>query len=91
MEVSCAESDHRGRHPTSGDVVLFGDMGGIFYALNGETGEKLWGTTLGAAVSGGATTCDTSAGQEVTASSVLTSKIWPTPKSTAKISVLATE
>lgn len=77
--------------PTAGNVVFFGDVGGIFYALNSETGAKLWQQDMGSAVAGGVITYDTGAGQKVAFSAGLTSKIWPTPKSTAKIFVLATE
>lgn len=75
--------------PTAGDVVFVGDMGGNFFALGSEDGKKLGQWNLGAAVSGGVITYDTGAGQKVAASIGLTSPIWPTPKSTAKIVVLA--
>ncbi len=77
--------------PTAGNVVFFGDMGGNFYVLNSETGAKLWEKNVGAAIAGGIITYDTGAGQKVAFSAGLTSKIWPTPKSTAQIFVLATE
>jgi glucose dehydrogenase len=77
--------------PTAGNVVFFGDMGGNFYVLNSETGQKLWEQDMGAAIAGGVITYDTGAGQKVAFSAGLTSKIWPTPQSTARIFVLAVE
>lgn len=74
--------------PTAGNVVLFGDMGGNFFALDSDTGKTLFQTNLGGAVAGGLITYDTGKGQKVAVSTGLTSKIWPTPKATAKIYVL---
>lgn len=75
--------------PTAGNVVFFGDMGGNFFALNSGTGAKLGQWDLGGAVSGGVITYDTGRGQKVAVTTGMTSKIWPTPKTTAKIVVLA--
>lgn len=75
--------------PTAGNVVLFGDMGGNFFALDSRTGDKLGQWDLGGAVSGGVITYDTGAGQKVAVTTGMTSKIWPTRKVTAKIVVLA--
>jgi PQQ-dependent dehydrogenase (methanol/ethanol family) len=75
--------------PTAGDTVLFGDMGGNFFVLDSRTGKKLTQLDLGGAVSGGIITYDTGAGQKVAVTTGMTSKIWPTPKVTAKIVVLA--
>ena len=77
--------------PTAGNVVLFGDMGGNFFALNSATGTKLGQWDLGGAVSGGVITYDTGAGQKVAVTTGMTSKIWPTPKVTAKVVVLTAE
>jgi glucose dehydrogenase len=76
--------------PTAGNVVLFGDMGGNFFALDSRTGKTLTKLDLGGAVAGGLITYDTGAGQKIAVSTGMTSKIWPTPKVTAKIVVLAT-
>jgi alcohol dehydrogenase (cytochrome c) len=51
----------------------------------------LWKRALGGAVSGGVITYHTGAGQKVAVSTGLQSKIWPTPKATAQIQVLAAE
>jgi glucose dehydrogenase len=74
--------------PTAGNIVLFGDMGGNFFGLNSATGAVLFKTDLGGAVSGGLITYDTGKGQKVAVSTGMASKIWPTPKTTAKIYVL---
>jgi outer membrane protein assembly factor BamB len=75
--------------PTAGNVVFFGDMGGNFYALDSDSGKTLFQQDMGGALAGGVITYDTGSGQKVAVSTGLTSKIWPTPKSTAKIQVLA--
>jgi glucose dehydrogenase len=74
--------------PTAGGVVLFGDMAGNFFALDSANGKKLGEWDLGGAVSGGVSTYDTGAGQKIAVTTGMTSKIWPTPKVTAKIVVL---
>jgi PQQ-dependent dehydrogenase (methanol/ethanol family) len=77
--------------PTAGSVVFFGDMGGNFFVLDSTTGKSLWKQNMGGAVGGGVITYDTGAGQKVAVSTGLQSKIWPTPKATAQIQVLAAE
>jgi PQQ-dependent dehydrogenase (methanol/ethanol family) len=74
--------------PTAGNIVMFGDMGGNFYVLNSGSGAVLFTTNLNGAIAGGLITYDTGQGQKVAISTGLTSKIWPTPKATAKIYVL---
>jgi alcohol dehydrogenase (cytochrome c) len=74
--------------PTTGHVVLFGDMGGNFYALDTATGNKLWSVDLGGAIGGGVITYDTGVGQKIAVAVGMTSPIWPTPKVNAKIVVL---
>ena len=44
---------------------------------------------LGGAVAGGVITYDAGSGQRIAVATGLTSPIWPTPKGTAKIVVLA--
>ncbi len=39
--------------PTSGRLVLFGDMGGNFYAFDAANGKKLWSIDLGGAIGAG--------------------------------------
>jgi alcohol dehydrogenase (cytochrome c) len=74
--------------PTTGGIVLFGDMGGNFYAFDSATGKKLWSTDLGGAIGGGVITYDTGAGQKIAVAAGMTSPIWPTPKVNGKIVVL---
>jgi hypothetical protein len=63
-------------------------MGGKFYAIDSTTGKTLFERGLGGAVSGGVITYDTGSGQKVAVTMGMTSKIWPTPKSTAQIVIL---
>jgi alcohol dehydrogenase (cytochrome c) len=74
--------------PTTGRLVLFGDMGGNFYALDASNGKKLWSKDLGGAIGGGVITYDTGSGQKIAVAAGMTSPIWPTPKINAKIVVL---
>jgi alcohol dehydrogenase (cytochrome c) len=74
--------------PTTGRLVLFGDMGGNFYALEAASGKKLWSKDLGGAIGGGVITYDTGAGQKIAVAAGMTSPIWPTPKVTGKVVVL---
>jgi PQQ-dependent dehydrogenase (methanol/ethanol family) len=77
--------------PTAGNLVFFGDMGGNFFALNSKTGAKVGQWELGGAVSGGVISYDTGVGQKIAVAIGMTSKIWPTPKGTAKVVVLAAQ
>lgn len=74
--------------PTSGGLVLFGDMGGTVYAVDAGTGKVLWSHDVGGAVAGGVITYDTGAGQRIAVAAGMTSPIWPTPKVTARVVVL---
>jgi alcohol dehydrogenase (cytochrome c) len=74
--------------PTTGRLVLFGDMGGNFYALDAGNGKKLWSADLGGAVAGGVITYDTGVGQKIAVAAGMTSPIWPTPKVNGKIVIL---
>ena len=75
--------------PTAGGVVMFGDMGGNFRVLDSDRGTELWSHRFDGAMAGGVITYDTGAGQRIALASGMTSPIWPTPKVTAKIHVLA--
>jgi alcohol dehydrogenase (cytochrome c) len=74
--------------PTTGRLVLFGDMGGNFYALDAASGKKLWSKDLGGAIGGGVITYDTGVGQKIAVAAGMTSPIWPTTKVNGKIVVL---
>jgi outer membrane protein assembly factor BamB len=74
--------------PTSGRLLLFGDMGGNFYAFDAVSGKKLWSTDLGGAIAGGVITYDTGQGQKIAVAAGMTSPIWPVPKVNSKVVVL---
>jgi len=74
--------------PTTGRLVLFGDMGGTFYAFDAGSGKKLWSKDLGGAIGGGVITYDTGVGQKIAVAAGMTSPIWPTPKVNGKIVIL---
>ena len=74
--------------PTGGRLLLFGDMGGNFYAFDAAGGKKLWSTNLGGAVGGGVITYDSGQGQRIAVAAGMTSPIWPTPKINGKVVVL---
>jgi len=74
--------------PTAGRLLLFGDMGGNFYALDAANGKKLWSTDLGGAIGGGVITYEAGQGQKVAVAAGMTSPIWPTPKINGKVVLL---
>ena len=74
--------------PTGGELVFFGDMGGNFYAVDALSGRKLWGTKLDGAIGGGVITYEAGGAQKVAVAAGLTSILWPTAQSTAKIVIL---
>ena len=74
--------------PTSGRLLLFGDMGGNFYAFDAVSGQKLWSADLGGAIAGGVITYDTGQGQKIAVAAGMTSPIWPNPKVNGKVVVL---
>jgi alcohol dehydrogenase (cytochrome c) len=77
--------------PTGGELVFFGDMGGNFYAVDAMSGRKLWGTKLDGAIGGGVITYAAGGAQKVAVAAGLTSILWPTEQSTAKIVILGLE
>lgn len=74
--------------PTSGRLLLFGDMGGNLYAFDAASGQKLWSMDLGGAIGGGVITYDTGMGQKIAVAAGMVSPIWPTPKINGKVVVL---
>jgi alcohol dehydrogenase (cytochrome c) len=74
--------------PTAGHLVFVGDMGNNLYALDADSGAKLWSSDLGGAVAGGLISYDTGVGQRVAVAVGMTSPIWPTAKVTAKVVIL---
>lgn len=74
--------------PTAGGLVFFADVGGNFYALDSQTGQKLWGQKIGGAVGGGVITYSAGGAQKVAVAAGLTSAAWPVKSETAKVIVL---
>jgi alcohol dehydrogenase (cytochrome c) len=58
--------------------MLFGDVGGNFYALDATNGQKLWRQDLGGAVGGGVITYTVDGGQKIAAAIGFTHPVWPT-------------
>jgi alcohol dehydrogenase (cytochrome c) len=77
--------------PTAGGLVFFGDVGGDLYAVNAETGEKLWGEKLGGPLGGGVITYAVNGAQKVAVATGLVNPLWPIPVRTAKIAILGLE
>jgi alcohol dehydrogenase (cytochrome c) len=80
-----------GMTPTAGGVVFFGDIGGNFYALDAESGQKLWGQELGGAIGGGVITYTANGAQKVAVAAGFTHLAWPTKIVTAKVVVLGVD
>jgi alcohol dehydrogenase (cytochrome c) len=74
--------------PTAGGVVMFGDLGGNFYVLDAENGQKLWGQKIGGAIGGGLITYVAGGRQRVAVATGLANVSMPTDVSTGKIVVL---
>jgi alcohol dehydrogenase (cytochrome c) len=80
-----------GMTPMAGGGVLFGDMGGNFYALDATDGRKLWGQKIGGAIGGGVITYAANGRQRIAVATGLTEVLWPTEITTAKVSVLGSQ
>jgi alcohol dehydrogenase (cytochrome c) len=75
--------------PTAGGVLFFGDMAGTLYAFDSAKGVQLWAQKIGGAIGGGVISyAGTGGSQRVAAATGMTSPIWPTEKTTAKVVVL---
>jgi alcohol dehydrogenase (cytochrome c) len=77
--------------PTGGGLVLFGDMGGNFYALDAATGQKLWGQKIGGAIGGGVITYTVNGAQKVAVATGYVSPAVPTEIRRAQIAILGLE
>lgn len=77
-----------GMTPTTGGVVFFGDVGGNFYALDTNSGEKLWTMEVDGGIGGGVITYLDQGSQKVALAAGFVSPLWPTKQTTAKIYVL---
>jgi alcohol dehydrogenase (cytochrome c) len=73
---------------TGGGLVFFGDMGGNFYVLDAMNGRKLWNKKLDGAIGGGVITYEAGGSQKLAVAAGLTSILWPTEQTTAKIVIL---
>jgi len=80
-----------GLTPTAGGIVLFGDMGGNFYALDAANGRTLWGGKIGGAIGGGVITYLANGTQKIAVAAGLTAVLWPTEITTAKVVILGLE
>jgi alcohol dehydrogenase (cytochrome c) len=74
---------------TAGGLVFVGDMGGTFYASDAQTEQTLWSQKIGGALGGGVITYQVNGVQRLVVATGMTSPIWPTEKTTAKIVVLS--
>jgi alcohol dehydrogenase (cytochrome c) len=77
--------------PTAGGLVLFGDMGGNFYALDAATGQKLWGKKIGGAIGGGVITYTANGAQKIAVATGYVSPAFPTEIRRAKVAILGVE
>jgi alcohol dehydrogenase (cytochrome c) len=77
--------------PTAGGLVFFGDVGGNVYAVNAETGERLWGQKVGGMIAGGVITYSVSGLQKVAVTTGFVSPLWPVEIRTGKIAILGLE
>ncbi|MBV8439788.1 MAG: PQQ-binding-like beta-propeller repeat protein [Hyphomicrobiales bacterium] len=77
--------------PTAGGLVFFGSVGGDFYAVNAETGERLWAQKLGGPLGGGVITYSVNGAQKVAVATGLVNPLWTIPVRTAKIAILGLE
>lgn len=73
--------------PTAGGIVFVGDMMGALMALDAKSGDVVWQHKLDGAAGGGIITYDAGGKQLVAVASGMTSPIWPSPKTTAKVVV----
>jgi alcohol dehydrogenase (cytochrome c) len=77
--------------PTAGGLVFFGDMGGNLYALDGATGQKLWGRKIDGAIGGGVITYAVNGAQKVAVATGFVSPAFPAEIRRAKIAILGIE
>lgn len=70
---------------TGGGLVFFGDVGGNLYAVDIVNGQRLWHQKLDGGIGGGVTTYQAQGSQKLAVAGGLTSILWPTKQSTAKI------
>jgi PQQ enzyme repeat len=69
-------------------LVVRGDVGGNFYALDAANGEKLFGRQLGGAIGGGVIAYTANGAQKVAVAYGFTMLAWPVKIVTAKVAIL---
>jgi len=74
--------------PTAGGLVFFGDHGGDLYALDSSNGQRLWSLKLRGAIGGGIISYSVAGSQRIAVAYGMTSLVWPTAPSSAKIVIL---
>ena len=77
-----------GLTPTAGGITFFGDMGSNFYAVDTNSGQRLWRQKLDGAVGGGVITYIAHGSQKVAVATGVHSIFWPTEVASAKIVIL---
>jgi alcohol dehydrogenase (cytochrome c) len=77
--------------PTAGGLVMFGDVGGNFYAFDAATGQKLWGQKIGGAIAGGVITYTANGAQKVAVTTGYISPAFPVEIRRAQIAILGLE
>jgi alcohol dehydrogenase (cytochrome c) len=75
--------------PTAGGLVFLGDHGGDLYALDSSTGAPLWTFRVRGAIAGGIVSYAVNGSQRVAVAYGMTSLLWATKPSSAKIMILA--
>jgi len=70
---------------TAGGIVFSADLLGDVRAFNARTGQILWRDRIGRPIGGGIVTYEVDGEQYVAVAAGMSSGIWPTPKTTAKI------
>ena len=74
--------------PTAGDIVAFGDMGGVFHILRASDGKELFNQRFDGAIAGGVITFAAKGKQYIAFTAGVSHPQWPVPPKTGKIVVL---
>lgn len=77
--------------PTAGGLVFFGDVGGNFYALDADTGAKLFHKKLDGAMGGGIITYAANGKQRIAIAGGLTQIVLPTEIAKNRIIIMGLE
>ena len=71
--------------------MFFGDAGGNFYAVDANTGQKLWGQKIGGMIGGSVITYNVNGAQKLAVTTGMISPAWPVQITTAKVAILGVE